>query len=84
MDVEVAKDGSQGSREEKEAERKEADRKIAKTKGRYGVCRWQERKGSRSFRRLPFMQKAVPLLRTAATGKKSNGCLHQAPSSHTK
>jgi hypothetical protein len=27
MDVEVAKDGSQGSREEKEAERKEADRK---------------------------------------------------------
>jgi hypothetical protein len=27
MDVEVAKDGSQGSREEKEAERKEAVRK---------------------------------------------------------
>jgi hypothetical protein len=27
MDVEVAKDGSQGSREEKEAERKGADRK---------------------------------------------------------
>jgi hypothetical protein len=38
MDVEVAKDGSQGSREEKEAERKEADRKIVKAKGRYGVC----------------------------------------------
>jgi hypothetical protein len=27
MDVEIAKDGSQGSREEKETERKEADRK---------------------------------------------------------
>jgi hypothetical protein len=27
MDVEIAKDGSQGSREEKEAERKGADRK---------------------------------------------------------
>jgi hypothetical protein len=53
-------------------------------KGRYGVCWWQERKGSRSLRRLPFMQKAVALLRSAATEEKSNGCLHQAPSSHTQ
>jgi hypothetical protein len=54
-------------------------RRDAETKGRCGVCWWQERKGSRSLRRLPFMQKVVPSLRSAATGKKSNGCLHLPP-----
>jgi hypothetical protein len=48
-------------------------------KGRYSVCCWQKRKGSRSPRRIPFMQKAVPLLRPAATEEKSNGCQHQLP-----
>jgi hypothetical protein len=55
-----------------------------KSAGRYSVCCWQERKGSRSLRRLPFMQKVVALSRPTATEEKSNGCLHQAPSSHTQ
>jgi hypothetical protein len=48
-------------------------------KGRCGVCCWQERKGSRSLRHLPFIQKVVPLLRSKETEKKSNGCLRQPP-----
>jgi hypothetical protein len=42
--------------------RKPIARRDAKTKGRYGVCCWQERKGGRSLRRIPFMQKAAPTL----------------------
>jgi hypothetical protein len=64
--------------------RKLIARKSAETKGRYSICCWQERKGSRSLRRLPFMQKAVTLSRSTATEEKSNGYLHQAPSSHTQ
>jgi hypothetical protein len=64
--------------------RKLIARKSVKTKGRYSVCCWQERKGSRSLRRLPFMQKTVALSRSTATEEKLNGCLHQAPSSHTQ
>jgi hypothetical protein len=40
--------------------RKLIARRDAEAKGRYGVCCWQERKGSRSLRRIPFMQKAAP------------------------
>jgi hypothetical protein len=37
--AEIAKDGSQGSREEKDAERKEADcKECAEMKGRYSIC----------------------------------------------
>jgi hypothetical protein len=37
--VEIAKDGSQGNRKEKEAEHKEAGcKECAETKGRYSVC----------------------------------------------
>jgi hypothetical protein len=37
--AEIAKDGSQGSRKKKEAERKETDcKECAETKGRYSVC----------------------------------------------
>jgi hypothetical protein len=51
----------------------------AETMGRYGVCCWQGRKGSRSLRSIPFMQKLLPSRAPAATEEKSNGCLHRAP-----
>jgi hypothetical protein len=39
MGVEIAKDGSQGIRKEKDAERKETDcKECAETKGRCGIC----------------------------------------------
>jgi hypothetical protein len=37
--IEIAKDGSQGSRKEKDAERKKTDcKECVETKGRYSVC----------------------------------------------
>jgi hypothetical protein len=53
--------GGARKREEPGA-RKPIARRDAETKERYGVRCWQERKGSRSLRRIPFMQKAAPTL----------------------
>jgi hypothetical protein len=56
-----AGDGLQWNREEKEAERKGAGRRRdAEMKGRCGVCCWQERKGSRSLRRIPLCKRPLP------------------------
>jgi hypothetical protein len=53
----------EGARKREEpGARKPIARRDAEMKGRYGVCCWQERKGSRSLRRKPFMQKAAPTL----------------------
>jgi hypothetical protein len=51
----------EGARKREEpGARKLIARRDAETKGRYGVCCWRERKGSRSLRRIPFMQKTAP------------------------
>jgi hypothetical protein len=66
---------------EEPGKRKPIARRDAETKGHYGVCCWQERKGSRSLRRIPFMQKAAPAL--ASCGDRGEVEQSPAPPSPT-